>query len=68
MFFHLYLIRKSELGRTIKDYTFFNYDINEIVHFSEKEKKALIEFVNKIEEEINQNMDRYSQDLIIQNL
>ena len=66
--FHPDLIRKSELGKTIKDFSFFDYEANEALHLSDKEKISLIELVKKIEIEMSQNMDKYSQDLIIQNL
>lgn len=66
--FHPDLIRKSELGKTIRDYSFFGYDVNEALHLSDKEKNFLIEMVAKIEMEINQNMDKHSQELIIQNI
>ena len=66
--FHPDLIRKSELGKTIKDYSFFNYETNESLHLSEKEKQSLLELVEKINLELNQNMDKHSQDIIIQNL
>lgn len=66
--FHPDLIRKSPLGKTIKEYSFFGYEVNESLHVSEKEKLFLIELVGKIEMEINQNMDKHSQELIIQNI
>lgn len=66
--FHPDLIRKSHLGATITNYNFFHYDVNEALHLSEKERKALTEIVSNIEDEINQNMDRHSQELIIHNI
>jgi AraC-like DNA-binding protein len=66
--FHPDLIRKSELGKVIKDYSFFNYETNESLHLSEKEKQSLNELVEKISIELNQNIDKYSQELIIQNI
>lgn len=66
--FHPDLIRRSELGRTIKDYSFFNYEINEALHLSDKETQFLNALVDKIEQEIHQNIDKHSQDLIIHNL
>jgi AraC-like DNA-binding protein len=66
--FHPDLLRKSELGKTIKDYSFFNYETNEALHLSEKEKQSLLELVGKINLELNQNIDKHSQDIIIQNL
>jgi AraC-like DNA-binding protein len=66
--FHPDLIRKSELGKTIKNYSFFNYETNEALHLSDKEKQSLFELVKKIDSELNQNIDKHSQDIIIQNL
>jgi AraC-like DNA-binding protein len=66
--FHPDLIRKSELGKTIKEYSFFDYDINEALHVSDKEKQILSELVQRIEIELEQNIDKHSQDLMIVNL
>ena len=68
LLFHPDLIRKSELGRTIEDYSFFNYDLNEALHLSENEKNSITELVLKIQEEYNQNIDKHSQELIIANI
>jgi AraC-like DNA-binding protein len=66
--FHPDLIRNSELGNAIKNYSFFNYDVMEALHLSNTEKQGLTDCVYKIENEINQNMDKHSQELIIHNL
>lgn len=66
--FHPDLIRKSELGRTIKDYSFFNYGLSEALHVSDREKEMLTELVQKIESELQQNIDKHSQELVIVNL
>jgi AraC-like DNA-binding protein len=66
--FHPDLIRQSELGKTIKEYSFFDYDINEALHISDKEKQILTDLVNRIETELDQNIDKHSQELIISNL
>ncbi|MFA8298717.1 MAG: helix-turn-helix domain-containing protein [Hyphomicrobiales bacterium] len=68
IFFHPDLIRKSELGRNIEDYSFFSYDVNEALHLSYDEKLTLIDLSQKIENEYNQNIDKHSQNLIISNL
>lgn len=68
IFFHPNLIQKSSLGTTITDYHFFNYEIHEALHLSDKEKTTLTECVLKIEEEINQNIDNHSQELIVHNI
>jgi len=68
IFFHPDLIRKSTLGNTIKDYTFFGYGLNEALHVSDKEKSMLSDFLQRIEIELQQNIDKHSQDLILVNL
>ncbi len=66
--FHPDLIRKSTLGEMIHKYSFFEYDTNEALHLSEKERIFINTLVDTIEEELQQNIDRHSQELIIQNL
>lgn len=68
IFFHPDLIRRSTLGNSIKDYSFFNYGINEALHVSDKEKKMLTDFLQRIEIELEQNIDKHSQELILANL
>ncbi|MDN5215097.1 helix-turn-helix domain-containing protein [Fulvivirgaceae bacterium BMA12] len=63
--FHPDLIRKSELSKTIGNYSFFDYEVHEALHLSEDEKAILTDLVLKIEIEINQNIDKHSQKLII---
>lgn len=63
--FHPDLIRKSKLGKTISNYSFFDYELHEALHISEDEKTILTDLVSKIETEINQNIDKHSQKLII---
>ncbi|RNC84838.1 MAG: AraC family transcriptional regulator [Winogradskyella sp.] len=65
LIFHPDLIRKSELGRTISSYSFFDYNVHEALHLSEDERATLTDLVKKIETEINQNIDKHSQKLII---
>ena len=66
--FHPDLIRKSELGKTIKEYSFFEYETHEALHVSDQEKKILMDLVERIDIELQQNIDKHSQELIIANL
>lgn len=68
IFFHPDLIRKSTLGNTIKEYSFFNYGLNEALHVSDKEKHMLTDMVQRIETELQQNIDKHSQELMLVNL
>ncbi len=66
--FHPDLIRRSSLGKSIKNYSFFEYSSNEALHVSEKERQILTELVDRIDIELTQNIDKHSQELIIVNL
>lgn len=68
LIFHPDLIRKSELGRHIDDYNFFDYDAREALHLSEDEKNSIQNIVALIQKEIESNIDRHSQDLIVSNI
>ncbi|MEL6256065.1 MAG: helix-turn-helix domain-containing protein [Bacteroidota bacterium] len=68
LLFHPDLIRKSELGKTIDAYSFFDYEVNEALHVSDKEKQVLNDQVEKIQQEISSNIDKHSQRLIVTNL
>ncbi|WP_075591175.1 helix-turn-helix domain-containing protein [Labilibacter marinus] len=68
LYFHPDLIRRSTLGKTIKDYSFFSYESNEALHLSDNEKETLEEILDKIRLELKQNIDKHSQTLIISNI
>ena len=68
LLFHSDLIRKSELGRSIGSYSFFDYEVHEALHLSEDEQQTVTELVRKIEREYNQNIDKHSQKLIVSNI
>jgi AraC-like DNA-binding protein len=68
LFFHPDLIRGSILGTKMKDYSFFSYHISEALHLSEKEKQLLYDCILKIQAELSQNIDGYSQLLMVSNI
>ena len=66
--FHPDLIRGTSLGRHIKDYSFFSYDVNEALHLSDREKQVIIECFNKIQYELEHPIDKHSKALIVSNI
>ncbi len=68
LFFHPDLIRQSNLGKHINDYSFFSYDVYEALHLSKKEEGILNDCISKIEYELDQNIDGHSQALLVSNL
>ena len=65
LFFHPDLIRNTSLNAKMKDYSFFSYEITEALHLSEKEKQLLFECIVKIQTELKENIDDYSQTIIV---
>ena len=66
--FHPDLVRNFDLGRRMKKYNFFNYEVHEALHLSKKEEDTLIEIVNNIKEELTMNIDRHSQEVLVTNI
>jgi len=68
LIFHPDLIADTHLGKIMKDYSFFSYEVNEALHLSKKERHTIIESFEKILEEIRQNIDKHSKTLIVSNI
>jgi AraC-like DNA-binding protein len=65
LFFHPDLIRSTSLNDKIKNYSFFHYEVSEALHLSDKEKNILLECVQKIQAELQENIDVHSQHIIV---
>ena len=65
LFFHPDLIRATSLNDELKSYSFFNYEVSEALHLSDKEKNILLECVQKIQSELQENIDVHSQYIIV---
>lgn len=66
--FHPDLISGTSLGKTIGDYHFFSYAVNEALHLSEQERKIILDCISKIEYELQHAIDKHSKTLIISNI
>jgi AraC family transcriptional regulator, transcriptional activator of pobA len=66
--FHPDLIHGTSLGRHIKEYNFFSYDVNEALHVSERERQVVLECFNKIQYELEHAIDKHSKNLIVSNI
>src|SRR5665213_1438221 len=55
----------TSLAKTIKQYDFFDYSINEALFISEKEEKTINAIIENIKQEYHSNIDRYSSKQII---
>lgn len=66
--FHPDLLKGTTLGKTIRNYSFFSYEVNEALHLSKKERNTIVDCIKKIAEEIDQNIDKHSKTLIVSNI
>ena len=62
------LIYGTSLGRSIKDYSYFSYEVNEALHLSERERTLFIDCLGKIRQELEHSIDRLSKRLIATNI
>lgn len=64
LYFSPELLRGTQLGQHMRDYTFFSYDVNEALHLSLQERETVIDCLKKIDDEINNGTDKHSNTII----
>lgn len=62
---HPDFIWNTSLAKTIKQYDFFGYDVNEALFMSEKEEAIVTEIMQNIQKEYSAHLDNFSQNIII---
>jgi len=62
------LIRHYRLGKVIGSYNFFSYSTAEALHLSEKEDEIIISLLQQMQNELKNNIDQYSQELIVSHI
>ncbi|WP_281225538.1 helix-turn-helix domain-containing protein [Flavobacterium aquiphilum] len=65
LIFHPDLIHGTALGKNIKEYSFFSYEVNEALHLSARERVIINDCLDKIEYELNHAIDNHSKTLIV---
>ena len=68
IFFHPDFLLNTPLAKTIKQYEYFGYDVNEALYLSDKEESMLTSIAKNMEQEYHANIDRFSQSVIIAQL
>jgi AraC family transcriptional activator of pobA len=62
---HPDFISSYPLGKSIKNYGFFSYGVNEALYLSEKEKQVIVGLFKNIEMELESAIDQISQDVLV---
>jgi len=65
LYFHPDFIRNYPLGSTINQYSFFSYDVSEALFLSAKEKEIIANLFATIANELDSNIDSFSQDVLV---
>lgn len=68
LIFHPDFLLRTELGKHIRNYKFFDYETNEALHLSDTERKLILDSFAKIEFELKQTIDKHSKKLIAANI
>jgi AraC-like DNA-binding protein len=55
----------TSLAKTIKQYEYFDYSVNEALFLSEKEEAIVNNIIQNIQQEYHSNIDKFSQNIII---
>ena len=63
--FHPDLLRGTTLGKTIKKYTFFSYEVSEALHLSEDERNIMTDCLKIIRMELERGVDKHSKTLLV---
>lgn len=58
----------TPLAKTIRQYEYFDYSVNEALHLSDKEEATIISIMQNIQQEYHSNIDKFSQNIIIAQL
>lgn len=65
LLFHPDILHGTHLERKIKDYSFFDYRINEALHLTENEHETIISLFRQLRNELDNNNDTYQKDIIV---
>ena len=66
--FHPDLLNRTQLGRNISRYEFFDYTSNEALHLSAGEIEIFREVLSMIQQELQHNIDKHTRELIVSNI
>lgn len=65
---HPDFIQGFPLAKTIKEYGYFSYTNNKALFLSDKEEQIILNLFKSIEQEYQNNIDQFSQEVIIANI
>lgn len=68
LLFHPDLLRGTNLGSSMDQYSFFSYELHEALHISQRERQIVLDCFDKIHHELSQGIDKHTKQLIVSNI
>ncbi len=68
LLFHPDLLNRTQLGRNISRYEFFDYTSSEALHLSKEEITIFRDVLSMIQQELTRSIDKHSRELIVSNI
>lgn len=65
MLFHPDLLRGTSLQNDIRNYSFFDYRVNEALHMNEDEHRTVVSIFRKMEEEVKKPHDDFQDEILV---
>lgn len=65
LLFHPDLIHGTPLEKEIRNYTFFDYSVNEALHMNEKEHDIIVAILRRIRTEIEEPRDDFQNEILV---
>jgi AraC family transcriptional regulator, transcriptional activator of pobA len=68
MLIHPDFFWNTSLAKTIRQYEFFDYSVNEALFLSDKEETTINSIIQNIKQEYHGNIDKFSQNIIVSHI
>lgn len=65
LLFHPDILHGTRLEKTIRDYSFFDYRVNEALHMSKEERDIIVSLMKAIQREIDEEHDGEQDEIIV---
>ena len=66
MLFHPDLIHGTPLEKEIRNYSFFDYSVNEALHMNEQEREIVVSIFKRIKSEVENPYDIFQNDILVE--
>ncbi|WP_165156866.1 AraC family transcriptional regulator [Parabacteroides sp. ZJ-118] len=65
LLFHPDLLHGTQLEKKIKEYSFFDYRVNEALHMTEEERETIVALLRQIQNELQKGHDAFQNSILV---